>query len=119
MNNKGRLFVLFGCGGDRDKGNRPIMGEIANKLADVVFITDDNPRKENPGEIRNEIMKACPKGHNIEGRENAIKEAFKMLEENDVLILAGKGREKYIIFGEKSIPFDEKQIVKECIDRDV
>ena len=119
MNNKGRLFVLFGCGGDRDKGNRPIMGEIANKLADVVFITDDNPRKENPGEIRNEIMKACPKGHNIEGRENAIKEAFKMLEENDVLILAGKGHEKYIIFGEKSIPFDEKQIVKECIDRDV
>ena len=115
---KGRLFVLFGCGGDRDKEKRPVMGQIANKLADVVFITDDNPRNENPEEIRNEIMKGCPKAYNIAGRENAIKEAFKMLEENDILILAGKGHEKYIIINNEKIPFDEKKIVQECINNE-
>ena len=115
---KGRLFVLFGCGGDRDKEKRPIMGEIANKLADVVFITDDNPRNENPDEIRNEIFKTCPKAFNISGREKAIKEAFNMLEENDVLILAGKGHEKYMIINKDKNPFDEKKIVHECIDNE-
>ena len=115
---KGRLFVLFGCGGDRDKEKRPVMGQIANKLADVVFITDDNPRNENPEEIRNEILKGCPKAYNIAGRENAIKEAFKMLEENDILILAGKGHEKYIIINKEKIPFDEKKIVQECINNE-
>ena len=94
------------------------MGQIANKLADVVFITDDNPRNENPEEIRNEIMKGCPKAYNIAGRENAIKEAFKMLEENDILILAGKGHEKYIIINKEKIPFDEKKIVQECINNE-
>ena len=115
---KGRLFVLFGCGGDRDKEKRQVMGQIANKLADVVFITDDNPRNENPDEIRNEILKGCPKAYNIAGRENAIKEAFKMLEENDILILAGKGHEKYIIINKEKIPFDEKKIVQECINNE-
>ena len=115
---KGRLFVLFGCGGDRDKEKRPIMGEIANKLADVVFITDDNPRNEKPDEIRNEIFKGCPKAFNISGREKAIKEAFNMLEENDVLILAGKGHEKYMIINKDKNPFDEKKIVHECIDNE-
>ena len=115
----GRLFVLFGCGGDRDKEKRPVMGEIANKLADVVFITDDNPRKENPEDIRNDILKACPKGHNIAGREKAIKEAFSMLEKNDVLILAGKGHEKYIIIKGEKLPFDEKKIVEECISNEI
>ena len=115
----GRLFVLFGCGGDRDKEKRPVMGEIANKLADVVFITDDNPRKENPEDIRNEILKACSKGHNIAGREKAIKEAFSMLEKNDVLILAGKGHEKYIIIKGEKLPFDEKKIVEECISNEI
>ena len=103
---KGRLFVLFGCGGGTDQKKRPIMGEIANKLADVVFITDDNPRKENPDEIRKQILKGCPKAYNIAGRKNAIKEAFKMLEKNDILILAGKGHEKYILINEEKIPFD-------------
>ena len=115
---KGRLFVLFGCGGGTDQKKRPIMGEIANKLADVVFITDDNPRKENPDEIRNQILKGCPKAYNIAGREIAIKEAFKMLEENDILILAGKGHEKYILINEEKIPFDENKIVQECINND-
>ena len=118
-NTKGKLFVLFGCGGNRDKEKRPLMGEIADKLADVVFITDDNPRDEDPEKIRNEIFQACKKAYNISGRENAIKKAFNMLEENDVLILAGKGHEKYIemINGEK-LPFDEKKIIQECIDNE-
>ena len=114
-NTNRKLFVLFGCEGDRDKEKRPLMGEIANKLADVVFITDDNPRNENPEEIRNEIFQACKKAYNISGREDAIKKAFNMLEENDVLILAGKGNEKFMIIKEKEIPFDEKKIIRECI----
>ena len=115
---KGEIICVFGCGGDRDKEKRPVMGQIANELADVVFITDDNPRNENPDEIRNEIFKGCPKAYNIAGREKAIKEAFKMLEENDILILAGKGHEKYIIMNKEKIPFDEKQIVQECINNE-
>ena len=114
-NTKGKLFVLFGCGGNRDKEKRPLMGEIADKLADVVFITDDNPRDEDPEKIRNEIFQACKKAYNISGRENAIKKAFNMLGENDVLILAGKGHEKFMIIKEKEIPFDEKKIIRECI----
>ena len=113
------LFVLFGCGGDRDKSKRTLMGEIANELADEVFITDDNPRKEKPEDIRNEILKGCPKGHNIAGRDIAIKKAIDMLGENDILILAGKGHEKYIIEGEKKLPFDEKKIVEEYINNGV
>ena len=117
-NTNGKLFVLFGCEGDKDKEKRPLMGEIAHKLADVVFITDDNPRNENPEEIRNEIFQACKKAYNISGRENAIKKAFNMLGENDVLILAGKGHEKFMIIKEKEIPFDEKKIIQECIDNE-
>ena len=117
-NTKGKLFVLFGCGGNRDKEKRPLMGEIADKLADVVFITDDNPRDEDPEKIRNEIFQACKKAYNISGRENAIKKAFNMLEENDVLILAGKGHEKYITMKGKEISFDEKKIIQECIDNE-
>ena len=117
-NSKGKLFVLFGCGGNRDKEKRPLMGKIADKLADVVFITDDNPRDEDPEKIRNEIFQACKKAYNISGRENAIKKAFNMLEENDVLILAGKGHEKYITMKGKEISFDEKKIIQECIDNE-
>ena len=90
---KNKLHVLFGCGGDRDAGKRPIMGKIANDLADVVYVTDDNPRTENPDLIREQIMSACPKGINIPNRAEAIKQAIANLNEGDVLILAGKGHE--------------------------
>lgn len=117
--NREKLFILFGCGGDRDVSKRYDMGKIAKQLADVVFITDDNPRNENPDDIRNEIQKGCPEAYNIAGREIAIKKAIDMLGAKDVLILAGKGHEKYIIKTGKKIPFDEKKIVLDYINNEV
>ncbi len=110
-----RIVVLFGCGGDRDKTKRPVMGKIANDLADVVFITDDNPRTEDASVIRDEIMAGCPHAYNIGGREKAIQEAIKSLKSKDILILAGKGHEKYTIIGKEQIPFDEFKIVQDCL----
>lgn len=88
-----QLHVLFGCGGDRDAGKRPIMGKIASELADAVYVTDDNPRTENADNIREQIMAACPKGINLPNRAEAIKYAINQLKNGDVLILAGKGHE--------------------------
>lgn len=110
-----RIAVLFGCGGDRDKTKRPVMGKIANDLADIVFVTDDNPRTEDASIIRSEIVAACPKAYNIGNREKAIKEAIKLLRPKDILILAGKGHEKYTIIGKEQLPFDELKIVQEAI----
>lgn len=107
-----RIVVLFGCGGDRDKTKRPVMGKIANDLADVVFITDDNPRTEDAKIIRDEIMAGCPNAFNIGGRKIAIQKAIDFLQPKDILILAGKGHEKYTIIGKEILPFDEFEIVK-------
>ena len=90
---QGKLAVLFGCGGDRDAGKRPIMGRLANDLADIVYVTDDNPRTENAENIRSQIMAACPRGINIGDRALAIKTAMDALQPGDILILAGKGHE--------------------------
>ncbi len=92
-NTIGSLSIVFGCGGDRDRGKRPQMGEIAAKLADRVIVTDDNPRTENADFIRSEIMTACPDAEEIGDRKKAIKEAIKALKPNDVLVIAGKGHE--------------------------
>jgi UDP-N-acetylmuramoyl-L-alanyl-D-glutamate--2,6-diaminopimelate ligase len=112
-----RIIVLFGCGGDRDRQKRPIMGEIACQLADLVIITDDNPRGESSKDIRQEILAGCNQDKVIEiaDRFTAINQAVKMLEANDILILAGKGHEKYQIIGDKKIAFDEEQIVKNAL----
>lgn len=112
-----RIIVLFGCGGDRDRQKRPIMGEIACQLADLVIVTDDNPRTENSKDIRQEILAGCNQDKVIEiaDRFTAINQAVKMLEANDILILAGKGHEKYQIIGDKKIAFDEEQIVKNAL----
>ncbi len=112
-----KLIVLLGCGGDRDKQKRPIMGKIASDLADVVIVSDDNPRSENPQKIRQEILSGCHKKNAIEiaDRKLAIIEAIKNLNDNDILILAGKGHEKYQIIGDKKIDFDEERIVKDAI----
>jgi UDP-N-acetylmuramoyl-L-alanyl-D-glutamate--2,6-diaminopimelate ligase len=90
----GRVIVVFGCGGDRDKGKRPIMGEIAVRLADVVIVTDDNPRSEVPAQIRSEIMAAAKGATEIGDRAEAISTAVKMLRAGDTLIVAGKGHEE-------------------------
>jgi UDP-N-acetylmuramoyl-L-alanyl-D-glutamate--2,6-diaminopimelate ligase len=90
----GRVIVVFGCGGDRDKGKRPIMGEIAVRLSDVVIVTDDNPRSEVPAQIRSEIMAAAKGATEIGDRAEAIATAVKMLRAGDTLIVAGKGHEE-------------------------
>ncbi len=108
-----RLAVVFGCGGDRDATKRPIMGKIANDLADVVFVTDDNPRTENAENIRSQIMAACPKGQNIGNRAEAIKTAIAGLQSGDVLIIAGKGHETGQYINGKIYPFsDHDEVAK-------
>lgn len=107
------LCILFGCGGDRDKGKRPQMGQIADRLADKVFVTDDNPRSEEPEVIRAEIMAACPHGINIPDRRTAIRQAIKELEAGDVLIVAGKGHEPGQIIKGVTYPFsDHEEVLK-------
>ncbi len=113
-----RLIVLFGCGGDRDSKKRPLMGKSACQYADLVIISDDNPRCEDPKQIRKDIIKGCDKEKTIEissSRKSAIKYAIENLEQGDILILAGKGHEKYQIIGTKKIEFDESEIVKKFL----
>lgn len=103
----GKLHVLFGCGGQRDVGKRGLMGDIANELADYVIVTDDNPREENANLIRQQILKFCPKGKEVEGRANAIKFAMDSLRDNDILVIAGKGHEDYQLIGKNKIHFSD------------
>jgi UDP-N-acetylmuramoyl-L-alanyl-D-glutamate--2,6-diaminopimelate ligase len=112
---EGRVVTLFGCGGDRDRKKRPLMGEIAVKHSDFVIVTSDNPRTEEPGAIINEILEGMV-GTNtpycvIENRREAIYWALDNAESNDVIILAGKGHETYQIFGKEKIHFDEREVV--------
>ncbi|MFT4163261.1 UDP-N-acetylmuramoyl-L-alanyl-D-glutamate--2,6-diaminopimelate ligase [Shinella sp.] len=103
----GRVIVVFGCGGDRDKGKRPIMGEIATRLADVVIVTDDNPRSEVPEVIRSEIMAAAKGATEIGDRAKAIRSAVGMLQSGDTLIVAGKGHEEGQTVGSVTLPFSD------------
>jgi UDP-N-acetylmuramoyl-L-alanyl-D-glutamate--2,6-diaminopimelate ligase len=114
---KARVLVLFGCGGNRDVKKRPLMGKIACELADLVIVSDDNPRQENAAEIRAQILQNCDMSKTIEiaGRELAIKKAIELLESQDICILAGKGHEKYQIIGEEKFEFDEEKIVKNVV----
>ena len=110
-----RLIVLFGCGGDRDRGKRPVMGEIAERLADHVIITSDNPRTENPERILDDIEAGMQRRDHdrIEDRRAAIAHALGIAAPSDVILLAGKGHETYQIRGTTSHHFDEKEIVAE------
>ncbi len=105
---KGRLVCVFGCGGNRDISKRPLMGKIASELADKVYITDDNPRFENPAEIRMQIVEACPEGIEIGDRHLAIATAVANLQPDDVLIIAGKGHETGQTIKGVSYAFDDK-----------
>lgn len=102
-----RLVCLFGCGGDRDTGKRPVMGQIAKRLADVVIVTDDNPRSEDPAAIRKMVLEGAGGAMEIAGRRDAIRTAIDMLEEGDVLVIAGKGHEQGQIFADRVDPFDD------------
>ena len=105
---RGRLLLLFGCGGDRDAGKRPQMGAVAARLADRVFVTDDNPRSEHPGAIRAQILAACPGASEIADRAEAITCAVQALSEGDVLLIAGKGHETGQIVADRVLPFDDR-----------
>ena len=111
----GKLIVVFGCGGDRDKGKRPIMGEIAERAADCAIVTSDNPRTEDPDAIIDDIevgMRAR-KHERVTDRMAAIRRALDIAKDGDMVLLAGKGHETYQIRGTTSYPFDEKEIVRE------
>lgn len=112
---KGELHVLFGCGGDRDKGKRPKMGRIAKELADHVIVTDDNPRSEKPEQIRKEIMTACEGAIEIAGRGESILMALRALKEGDVLIVAGKGHEQGQCIEGVVHPFDDREEILKAI----
>jgi UDP-N-acetylmuramoyl-L-alanyl-D-glutamate--2,6-diaminopimelate ligase len=103
----GRLIVVFGCGGDRDPGKRPIMGEIATRGADVVIVTDDNPRSEEPAKIRAAILAAAPGAREIGDRAAAIRAGVEMLRPGDALMIAGKGHETGQIVGDRVLPFSD------------
>jgi UDP-N-acetylmuramoyl-L-alanyl-D-glutamate--2,6-diaminopimelate ligase len=103
----GRLIVVFGCGGDRDRGKRPIMGKIASEFADVAIVTDDNPRSEDAAAIRAEVRRGAPKAVEIGDRRAAIVDAVGRLRQGDVLVVAGKGHEQGQIVGENVYPFDD------------
>ncbi|NLY42440.1 MAG: UDP-N-acetylmuramoyl-L-alanyl-D-glutamate--2,6-diaminopimelate ligase [Clostridiaceae bacterium] len=116
---KGRVVTLFGCGGDRDRTKRPVMGKIAGELSDFCIITSDNPRTEDPGVIIDHIEEGikktpCPYVR-IENRYEAIRYAIRNAEKDDVIVLAGKGHETYQILKDKVIDFDEEKIVREIL----
>lgn len=110
-----RLVVVFGCGGDRDPGKRPIMGQIAVGLADRTIVTDDNPRSEDPAKIRRDILAAAPGAIEIGARRDAIIRAVAELEPGDVLVLAGKGHESGQIIGTTVHPFDDVAVARDAI----
>jgi UDP-N-acetylmuramoyl-L-alanyl-D-glutamate--2,6-diaminopimelate ligase len=111
----GRLIVVFGCGGDRDRGKRPIMGEIAARMADVAIVTDDNPRSEDPVAIRAEILRAAPGALEIGDRGAAIAHAVGILQAGDVLVIAGKGHETGQKIGEQVLPFSDHDAARAAL----
>ena len=115
LSKTGKLFLLFGCGGERDKGKRKIMGKIAFNLADEVFITDDNPRHECAKSIREEIASNFKNFFNIAGRKKAIYKSISLMKKGDVLLIAGKGHEKTQEIKGRKIIFDDKKVAQEAI----
>ncbi|MFS8036251.1 UDP-N-acetylmuramoyl-L-alanyl-D-glutamate--2,6-diaminopimelate ligase [Xanthobacter sp. AM11] len=103
----GRLLVVFGCGGDRDRGKRPLMGAIAANKADLVIVTDDNPRSEDPATIRAEILAGAHGAQEIGERADAIRAAIALLQPGDALVIAGKGHETGQIIGDRTYPFSD------------
>jgi len=111
----GRVVVVFGCGGDRDAGKRPIMGEIASRLADVTIVTDDNPRSEEPAAIRAAILAAAPDAIEIHSRARAIDHAVSLMEEGDTLVVAGKGHEQGQTVGDTVLPFSDHDAIRRAV----
>lgn len=112
---RGRLIVVFGCGGDRDPGKRPLMGAIASEKADMVIVTDDNPRMEDPAAIRRAILEAAPNAIEIGDRALAIETSISKLREGDILVIAGKGHETGQIVGVEMRPFSDHEAVRNAL----
>ena len=110
---EGRLIVVFGAGGDRDQGKRPEMGAVATRLADLVIVTDDNPRSEDPAKIRAAIMADAPGATEVGGRREAIAEAIRIATAGDIILIAGKGHETGQIVGDRVLPFDDALVARE------
>jgi UDP-N-acetylmuramoyl-L-alanyl-D-glutamate--2,6-diaminopimelate ligase len=118
---KGNLLFLFGCGGDRDSGKRPLMGKVASRYADRIFLTEDNPRSEDPKAIIEQIIQGMEEKSKVEviiDRKEGIKKALEVAQPGDTLILAGKGHEDYQIIGDKKIHFSDKETVLELLNTD-
>ena len=117
---RGRVISVFGCGGDRDHGKRPQMGEISGRIADYTIITSDNPRTEEPAEIVKEIEEGIKKTNGkyecIVDRTEAIKKAISMANKLDIIVLAGKGHETYQEINHVKHHYDEREIIKNVID---
>lgn len=113
----GELVVVFGCGGDRDRGKRPLMGEVAAKHADKVIVTDDNPRSEDPAAIRKDVLAGVPDGIEIGDRGSAIARAIAELNKGDTLLIAGKGHETGQIIGDSVIPFSDQEAARTALGR--
>ena len=115
---EGRLITVFGAGGDRDQGKRKPMGEVASRLSDVVIVTDDNPRGEDPARIRSAILEGAPGATEVAGRKEAIAQAIAMAADGDIILLAGKGHETGQIIGagkdQRVLPFDDALVAREC-----
>lgn len=111
----GRVICVFGCGGDRDRGKRPLMGAIAAARADVVIVTDDNPRSEEPAAIRREILAAAPGATEIGDRGEAIGAAVRMMQPGDVVLVAGKGHETGQIVGQTVRPFSDHECLRDAL----
>lgn len=113
----GRLIVVFGAGGNRDREKRPLMGQVAQKYADVIILTNDNPRWEEPMEIIRDIQKGISKKHHVEpDREKAIKMAIDMAKPDDIILIAGKGHETYQEIKGERLPFDDEQVVRKYLN---
>jgi UDP-N-acetylmuramoyl-L-alanyl-D-glutamate--2,6-diaminopimelate ligase len=111
---EGRLITVFGAGGDRDQGKRPEMGAVATRMSDVVIVTDDNPRTEDPATIRSAIMAGAPGATEVAGRREAIAEAIRLARAGDIILVAGKGHETGQIIGDRVLPFDDALVAREC-----
>jgi UDP-N-acetylmuramoyl-L-alanyl-D-glutamate--2,6-diaminopimelate ligase len=122
-----RLITVFGCGGDRDRTKRPLMGMVAARLSDVVIITSDNPRSEDPQRIIEEIKRGIPAGiqssdrtpeiHSVVDRRQAIEDAVHIAQAGDVVLIAGKGHEKYQQIGDRVLPFDDGEVARRALAR--
>jgi UDP-N-acetylmuramoyl-L-alanyl-D-glutamate--2,6-diaminopimelate ligase len=115
---EGRVLLVVGAGGERDRAKRAPMGEIAAELADLVVLTDDNPRREPPGRIRAEVREGCPDCLEIPRRADAIRAAWEMAREGDVVLVAGKGDETVQLVGTRRIPHDDRVVLRQLVTRD-